>query len=127
MAAKSKEVRMVARISGTRDGKAWPAPGQTISLPEDEANALLAAGSAVDTSVTETATTTTLGVETATTPGNRSVREGVTAAEAKAAADQQAAERAAAEKSAAAAAAKLTEDQAKKSTADAKAEQGAKK
>ncbi|MHA7275362.1 hypothetical protein ACX80O_02345 [Arthrobacter sp. Hz1] len=117
MAEKNKKVRMVARISGTRDGKDWPAPGESISLPEEEALALLANGMAVDPSIDETATTPG-GVETATTAGNRSVRE---ATASKAAADKQAAERAKVASDAADAQAKRVADAAAKSEADAKA------
>lgn len=35
---------MITRISGTRDGVDWPAPGEPIALPDDEAEAMLAAG-----------------------------------------------------------------------------------
>ncbi|MHA7292621.1 hypothetical protein [Arthrobacter sp. HLT1-21] len=117
MAARNKKVRMVGRISGTRDGKDWPAPGEIISLPEDEALGLLANGMAVDPSIEETATTPG-GVETATTTGNPSVR--VTAAQAKAAANQQAAERAKVAADAAEAEQKRIADAAAKSEADAK-------
>ena len=37
-------VTIVAYISGARDGKPWPAAGQTISLPDGEAVLLIAAG-----------------------------------------------------------------------------------
>lgn len=125
MASSNKKVRMIARISGTRDGKDWPAPGQEASFPKEEAESLIRSGMAVDPSTTETATATTSGVETATTSGNRSAR--VTAAEAKAAADKQAADSAAADAQAAELAAKQTEEAAKKSAADAKSDQDAKK
>lgn len=119
MAAKSnKTVKLVARISGTRDGKDWPAPGQTIALPEAEANQLLLNGMAVDP-VVETATLTGQ-VETATTRGNQPLRQ--SAAQAKADADAQAAAKAQAEADAQEAAAKLLEEQAAKTKADAEAE-----
>lgn len=34
-------VRMLTQITGTRDGKDWPKPGEEIDLPEDEAVQLL--------------------------------------------------------------------------------------
>lgn len=37
-------VRMLGQISGTRDGQPWPAPGDTIDLPDDEARDLMATG-----------------------------------------------------------------------------------
>jgi hypothetical protein len=37
-------VTITAYISGARDGKPWPAAGQTISLPDGEAATLIAAG-----------------------------------------------------------------------------------
>lgn len=40
------KVRLVQTISGTRDGKAWPAAGEEIDLPEGEALSLLQNGSA---------------------------------------------------------------------------------
>ncbi|GAA2351744.1 hypothetical protein [Streptomyces carpaticus] len=39
-------VRMKVRVSGTRNGQAWPAKGGTIDLPEAEAAALVAVGAA---------------------------------------------------------------------------------
>jgi len=44
-------VEMTAHISGTRDGKEWPRPGESVTLPDGEALALVAAGHAkpVDT------------------------------------------------------------------------------
>ena len=118
MAEKKITVRLVGKISGTRDGEDWPAPGETIALPEDEANALLASGIAVKPD-TETATTAGV-VETATTRGNQPLR--VTAAEAKATADAQALAKAKQEADAQAAATKLLEEQAKQTKADADAE-----
>jgi hypothetical protein len=64
----NKKVRMIGQISGTRDGKDWPAPGGEITLPDDEANALIANGLAVDPSaraVQENALADVLGVEAA--------------------------------------------------------------
>lgn len=40
------QVRMLTQVSGTRNGELWPAPGDTIDLPDDEANDLIATGSA---------------------------------------------------------------------------------
>lgn len=37
-------VTMKARISGTRNGQDWPAPGEQIDLPEAEARAMEALG-----------------------------------------------------------------------------------
>jgi len=38
------KVTMKFQISGTRDGLDWPAPGDTIDVPADEAAALVAQG-----------------------------------------------------------------------------------
>ncbi len=40
-------VTMKARIAGTRNGEDWPAPGESIDLPQDEAELLVANGLAV--------------------------------------------------------------------------------
>lgn len=40
-------VTMKARIAGTRNGEDWPAPGEPIDLPQDEAELLVANGLAV--------------------------------------------------------------------------------
>jgi len=40
------KVRLVSAISGTRDGKPWPAAGEEIDLPDAEAVAMLQNGSA---------------------------------------------------------------------------------
>ena len=37
---------MTSQISGLRDGKEWPAPGETIDLPDDEANLVVSGGHA---------------------------------------------------------------------------------
>lgn len=42
------KVRMTSQVSGTRDGQNWPQPGTVVDLPESEARALVAGGSAVD-------------------------------------------------------------------------------
>lgn len=41
-------VTMHHQISGTRDGAQWPARGEAIDLPDDEAAALIAQGAAVE-------------------------------------------------------------------------------
>jgi hypothetical protein len=41
-------VTIITFISGARDGKPWPAAGQTVSLPDGEATALVAAGLATN-------------------------------------------------------------------------------
>jgi hypothetical protein len=38
---KNKRIRMNIQISGSRDGAPWPAPGEIVELPEDEANDLI--------------------------------------------------------------------------------------
>lgn len=62
-------IRMTAQISGTRDGALWPAPGDVIDLPDDEANGLIAIGLAKADEpaapVEEKATAPTAQVETA--------------------------------------------------------------
>ncbi len=40
-------VTMRRQISGTRDGVDWPAPGETIDVPDEEAASLIALGHAV--------------------------------------------------------------------------------
>lgn len=40
-------ITMRRQISGTRDGVDWPAPGESIDLPDDEAAQLIALGHAV--------------------------------------------------------------------------------
>jgi len=35
------QIVLAAQISGTRDGKVWPAPGTVLELPDDEARALV--------------------------------------------------------------------------------------
>ena len=37
-------VTMLRHISGTRDGVDWPAPGESIDVPDDEAQGLIANG-----------------------------------------------------------------------------------
>lgn len=76
----TKKVRMIAQISGTHDGKEWPAPGETVVLPAVEADDMIRAGLAADPSASEeeNALADVLGVETATVgkgkAGQKSVR-----------------------------------------------------
>jgi len=49
-------VAMKHQISGTRNGDPWPARGETIDLPDDEAGALLAQGAAEPAGETADAT-----------------------------------------------------------------------
>jgi hypothetical protein len=37
-------IEMRAQLSGTRDGVEWPAPGEVVDLPDDEAAQLIADG-----------------------------------------------------------------------------------
>jgi hypothetical protein len=48
-------VRLRHQISGTRDGAEWPAPGDTIALPDDEARALITTGAAEEVAEEESA------------------------------------------------------------------------
>lgn len=50
------KVQMKVSISGTRDGQDWPAIGEIVDLPNDEAVSMLNAGlvSAVESSKPET-------------------------------------------------------------------------
>ncbi|QDY64873.1 hypothetical protein FQA45_00290 [Glutamicibacter halophytocola] len=99
-------VRMRALISGSRNGKKWPKPGQTIDLPEAEAAQLIAQGIAEDPAAAETATSAE-GAEQAVAPaGNKplaSIREEVKEALAAEAKAKEEAEKAEAEAKAAAA------------------------
>jgi hypothetical protein len=38
------QVRMLQPISGTRNDQPWPAPGEVIDLPDDEASDLVRSG-----------------------------------------------------------------------------------
>jgi hypothetical protein len=68
-----KKVRLVAQISGARDGKDWPKPGTVVSLPKDEADTLVRHGQAAEVNPPEENTLAdALGVELAT--GNKSIR-----------------------------------------------------
>lgn len=109
-------VKMRALISGSRDGKKWPKPGETIELPAAEAAQLIGQGIAVAFTEPETATASQGNVETTTATGNPSLRrtadEAAKAAAAQAAADEAA--KAAAAKAAAEEAAKAAADKAAK-------------
>jgi hypothetical protein len=37
-------VTMLRQVSGTRDGVDWPAPGESIDVPDDEAESLIGNG-----------------------------------------------------------------------------------
>lgn len=39
-------VKMLVQVTGTRNGAAWPAPGEEIELPKHEADKLIAVGHA---------------------------------------------------------------------------------
>jgi hypothetical protein len=41
------KVRLIANITGTRNGLDWPGYGSVVNLPEDEARAMVLAGSAI--------------------------------------------------------------------------------
>lgn len=45
------KVRMLTKISGTRDGEEWPEVGGSVDLPEAEARALVAGGQASEDAV----------------------------------------------------------------------------
>lgn len=70
-------VKMRVQISGTRDGKDWPAPGQMLTVSDAEAADLIRNGMAVDPAAkpVEDASADVLGVETAVAPpkGNKAV------------------------------------------------------
>lgn len=72
----NRKVRMIAQISGTRDGKNWPAPGEEITVADWEADDLIRSGQASSTDATkeENALADALGVEVSTIQGNKSVR-----------------------------------------------------
>jgi hypothetical protein len=38
------KVKMTVQVSGTRNGVEWPAPGETVDVPDDEAAGLVLAG-----------------------------------------------------------------------------------
>jgi hypothetical protein len=77
----NKKVKMIVQISGARDGKDWPAPGEEITLPSDEAEMLIRNGQAmVPGSEKNNALADVLGVETAaladagTAKGQKAIR-----------------------------------------------------
>ncbi|ASN39002.1 hypothetical protein CGQ24_08225 [Arthrobacter sp. 7749] len=61
------EIRMRASLSGSRDGKKWPARGEVLEVPEAEAKQLIAQGIAEAADAVETATLEAKA-ETATVP-----------------------------------------------------------
>lgn len=66
-------VRMRALVSGSRDGKKWPKPGETLEVPEAEAAQLIAQGIAEDPAAAELAVVGS-GEEKAVAPaGNKSL------------------------------------------------------
>ena len=44
-------VKMAVSITGTRDGEPWPAAGEVVDLPTDEAEHLVSVGLAVEVAV----------------------------------------------------------------------------
>lgn len=65
------KVRMVARISGVRDGVDWPAPGEVIDVPAEEAASLMASGLAVAAAPVAPETAAAPAAETAAAPKPR--------------------------------------------------------
>ncbi|TFD74731.1 hypothetical protein [Cryobacterium fucosi] len=65
------KIRMLAKISGTRDLVDWPDVGGTINVPADEAQSLIENGLAAEVGAVETADLTrrTRKPETATVKG----------------------------------------------------------
>lgn len=61
-------VRIKSRVSGNRNGKLWPAVGESLEVPEDEARQLAAMGvvEVVDAEPVEAAVVDEQPVETAT-------------------------------------------------------------
>jgi len=57
------KIKMRVSITGTRDGQEWPAAGETIDLPADEANALVDAGLAEAASTAASPKVETAAVE----------------------------------------------------------------
>jgi hypothetical protein len=68
------QVKLIAQISGTRNGEDWPAPGELVALPDDEAASLIQNGFAIDPDASdeETSTAPDGDVETATPPAKKS-------------------------------------------------------
>jgi hypothetical protein len=63
------QVKMIAQLTGTRDGEDWPRVGATIDLPDAEAADLIMNGYAVDpTDVEDDADVEDDDVETADAP-----------------------------------------------------------
>jgi len=60
-------VTMKASVSGSRDGKSWPAIGETVDLPDEEAANLCTAGIAVPAREDEEAAVVEDDTEKATT------------------------------------------------------------
>ncbi|MHC6176236.1 hypothetical protein [Glutamicibacter sp. X7] len=114
------EIRMRALISGSRNGKKWPKPGQTLEVPEAEAAQLIAQGIATAVEAEENTSAPKAKIETAVT-GNVSL-----AAARKAEAELKAkieAELAEAEAEAKAGAEAKAAEEAQKAEAEAKAKQ----
>jgi hypothetical protein len=57
------KVKMIASITGTRNGQDWPAAGETVDLPDAEARDLVAGGLAVELDKKATAAVETAAVE----------------------------------------------------------------
>ena len=57
------KIKMRVSITGTRDGQEWPAAGETIDLPVDEATALVDAGLAEAASTAASTKVETAAVE----------------------------------------------------------------
>lgn len=63
------QVKMIAQLTGTRDGEDWPRVGATIDLPDAEAADLIMNGYAIDpTDVEDDADVEDDDVETADAP-----------------------------------------------------------
>lgn len=75
------KVILTTSISGTRDGKDWPARGSEVDLPDAEAADMLAAGLAkpigddAEAPAVEAATVSHEDAETATAPRKRGARK----------------------------------------------------
>lgn len=75
----NKKVRLIAQVSGTRNGEDWPKPGEFMTVSEDEANDLIRTGIAIDPGAEkENAIADALGVEYAadlnSESGQKSIR-----------------------------------------------------
>jgi hypothetical protein len=67
-------VRLTTQVQGTRDGRDWPAAGTEVDLPEAEARALIAGGSATDVSESvDTVLVPPMGIHT---PGTTAMPDG---------------------------------------------------